>query len=101
MPLYSFLCPNGHRTERYDSMATKNYNTITCDTCMEKAGQEYSPLGTTGGQISDATRKLLEVPFGKKKANEFRYTKDISEHVAKKEQEMKSFGKGLGSGAKD
>ena len=97
MALYSYLCSAGHRTERYEHMVDHTSDRIPCDRCMDWAQQEILPHNTAGGQISDATRKILEVPFGRKAVRDMTYTKDISAHIAKIE---KQYGmKGLDSNA--
>ena len=56
MPIYEYKCPNGHLTEKLESINSDN-KTTECKKCGEKADKVYSTsnchmAGMVGGCVS-------------------------------------------------
>lgn len=68
---------------------------------MLTAHQEYTPPELSGGQITEATRKLLSVPFGRRQMERMKTVADIDRHLEKIQKKYKKFGGGIDHTTKD
>ena len=101
MPTYDFCCQNGHYESVFEAISAHR-DVKPCGVCALESRQQYSaPPGLVGGQMTDATRKLLEVPFGRKAAQRMLYVSDVDSKLHNIEKKYGLFGKGVQSGADD
>jgi hypothetical protein len=95
MPIYIRICTKRHTHEVY--RAFKDYRKPSpCPKCLLPTEIAPQVPQIVGGQISDATRKLLEVPFGRRNATGMKYTKDVDAYLAKTEKNWAHMAGGLG-----
>lgn len=78
MPLYPFLCPEGHTFDQYHIMSESGKRR-KCPTCNRWAKQTVSAPNVTG--FTDYTRNRLALPFGKKAASKFRNAGDVDKEL--------------------
>lgn len=100
MPLYSYVCQCGDSFEVYCTYA-RFRSKRRCKSCNRLASVRIYAPELSGVQISDQTRKILSVPFGRKAASEFKTTEDVRRTIRQIEKKYAHFGKGIDRPSKD
>lgn len=97
MVLYTYRCAKDHLFDCYQ----KTFRTGSRKKCPKCGGFGKQTIASGAGpqligvQISDKTRKILSVPFGKKKAMAFKTVADVDKAFADFENRYKHFGNGM------
>lgn len=96
MPLYVYSCVRkSHLFEIYMPMS-KGGKALRCPKCKGESHVVYTPFNVGGGMISEATRKLLSVPLGRKNMESVRTAGDVDRVLNKIERTYGHMAKGLG-----
>ena len=96
MPTYPYRCSENHVTELFLTLS-KYQSAVPCQACGRPSQRIFTPTIINGGMITDATRKLLEAPFGRERAQGFRTVSDVDKSL--KEFESKH-GRHMGQSGK-
>ena len=81
-PVYLYRC-DGCGEELEKLLSLKDFQrTQECDECGKIATLVYTAHDVIGGQISDKTIDILSLPFGKQRARNFKYVKDVDKALA-------------------
>lgn len=80
MPSYHYKCPNSHFFH-YHCGIYKHKNKRKCPECG-KMGAQVLEVPQLSGEFSQKTKDLLSVPFGRKKAQNFKKAKDVDAALA-------------------